>query len=239
MGSRPVRKGRWCMSSFLKRCDAPLLIAIGILAFSVCWSACGSSGGGGGGGGNPPPVTPPAPPPSIVGWTVLTPSVDTLTAYVSSSDGNDADDGLTPATAKATSSAGKALIRNGMPDWLLLKCGDTWTNQSFGSWNKSGRSDTEPIVIGSYGSGARPFVRTGTNDGVDMFTSTPVSHVFVVGIHFNPHTYTGTEDCTAFRLLTTLDDILIEDCFIEGYPQNLIVIADDGPGTITDFRLRR
>src|SRR4051812_9806809 len=36
------------------------------------------------------------------GWTQVTPSSDSRVVYVSSSSGNDANDGLTEATAKAT-----------------------------------------------------------------------------------------------------------------------------------------
>lgn len=58
------------------------------------------------------------------GWTVFVPSSDTRTIYVSSSTGNDSNNGLSESTPKRTIAAGKSLLRNGYPDWLLLKCGD-------------------------------------------------------------------------------------------------------------------
>ena len=60
------------------------------------------------------------------GWTVLAPSPDSITVYVSSSEGDDSNDGLTPATAKRSIDAASVLIRDGYPDWLLLKRGDTF-----------------------------------------------------------------------------------------------------------------
>ncbi|HZL72111.1 MAG TPA: hypothetical protein VFC86_06610, partial [Planctomycetota bacterium] len=224
------------MLRFMNREVLPVVAAVVVLAFSAFWMACGSSGGDSGGGGINPPAPPPLPT-SPLGWTELAPSADTLTIYVSSSTGNNTNDGLSPATPKATINAGKALVRDGMPDWLLLKAGDTWTGQGLGDWTKSGRSASEPIVIGSYGTGARPLIRTGTSDGVSMFD--PVSHVVIVGLHFIAHTYDGSQDTCGMRLLGTLDDILVEDCFVQGYSDNIIVIAVNGAGSLTNFRLRR
>lgn len=92
------------------------------------------------------------------GWTVLTPSSDTRKVYVSSSKGDDGYNGLFPEPAgfqsldgpKATISAGKNVLRDGKPDWLLLRRGDTWTGQSFGAWQLKGRSASERMVIGAY-----------------------------------------------------------------------------------------
>ena len=232
-------KGWLVMLKSLNHGAVTLLAAIAVIAASACWIACGSSSSSGGGGPPAPIVPPPPSPPPIGDWTALTPSSDTVTIYVSDSDGSDSDNGLTPATAKKSISAGKALLRTGFPDWLVLKCGDTFTDD-FGNFTKSGRSDTEPMVITSYGSGARPLIRTGSGDGLEMFGGTPIAHVFIVGLHFQAHTYTGTGGCAAFKLLAVIDDVLVEDCFIEGYSDNLVVQASSGPsGSITNFRLRR
>src|ERR1700730_9225235 len=94
------------------------------------------------------------------GPTDFTPSADTRKIYVSDSTGNDNNDGLTPETAVKTIKKGESLVRNGSSDWLLLKSGDTWTNQSFGDLKFAGRSATNPIVISSYGSGPAPLVKT-------------------------------------------------------------------------------
>ncbi|MEM1214011.1 MAG: hypothetical protein AAGI68_17135, partial [Planctomycetota bacterium] len=126
----------------------------------------------------PQPVTPPEPyplpdpepttPPDVVtppaasgaydpadGWLPLVPSADSRVIHVSWSEGDDANDGLSPSHPIRTIGKGKSMLRSGRPDWLLFRAGDTW-NDRFGSWNWSGRSANEPMVIGAYGSGARP-----------------------------------------------------------------------------------
>ena len=94
------------------------------------------------------------------GWTVVLPSVDTQIVYVSSSTGDDVNSGLSEELPKKTLSAAYAVLRDTMPDWVLLKRGDTWDGETFADqWEKSGRSADEPMLIGSYGSGARPLIK--------------------------------------------------------------------------------
>lgn len=93
------------------------------------------------------------------GWTVLTPSADSRLVYVSSSTGNNSNDGLSPATPKQTIDAANTLVRDGFPDWILLKRGDTFTQPSLARW-KNGRSAAEPLVMTYYGdSGDRPIIK--------------------------------------------------------------------------------
>jgi parallel beta-helix repeat protein len=69
------------------------------------------------------------------------------TYYVSSSTGNDANDGLSEGTAFAT--VGKVNALNLQPgDSVLFKCGDTWRGQML-TITKSGAAGS-PITIGSY-----------------------------------------------------------------------------------------
>lgn len=86
--------------------------------------------------------------PIVNGWTQFTASSDTRIIYVSDTDGDDAtaefytstspevgtDPFLPSGTVKAykTISAAKNGLRNGFPDWILLKKGDVFTNQAFG-----------------------------------------------------------------------------------------------------------
>jgi len=92
------------------------------------------------------------------GWTVLTPSADSRIIYVSSSAGLDTNDGLSQATPRQTIDSARRLLRDGFPDWLLLKSGDTFVAGNFGLWT-SGRSIAEPQVLGSYGTGPRPILQ--------------------------------------------------------------------------------
>ena len=70
---------------------------------------------------------------------------------VSSSTGSDSNSGLTEATPKRTLRAGFDALRNGYPDHLRLRKGDSWTNEKFGNeyngWDKAGRSGSEPMVV--------------------------------------------------------------------------------------------
>ncbi|MCF3649116.1 Ig-like domain-containing protein [Synoicihabitans lomoniglobus] len=93
------------------------------------------------------------------GWTILTPSPDSRMVYVSSSEGDNNFDGLSPSTPKATIDAANALIRDGFPDWMLLKRGDTFPQPNLGRW-KNGRGVNEPMVMTYYGeTGARPVIK--------------------------------------------------------------------------------
>jgi hypothetical protein len=107
------------------------------------------------------------PAPSLVdGWTVIAPCADTITVHVSSSTGDDGNDGLSPAKAKRSIAAGVGLLRDRHPDHLLLKRGDTW-KEGLGHWKKSGRSAEEPMLVSTYGSAAeRPRLLTGAEGAI-------------------------------------------------------------------------
>ena len=189
-------------------------------------------------------------------WTVFQPSPDTRVIHVSSSSGNNAWDGLAPewngsSGPKATIAAGKALLRNGMPDWLLLKRGDTWY-EALGWWGIDGRSATEPILISSYGSSTqRPLLKTGRESG---FTSTAASkdvafrNVAIIGIHFYAHTrdprsadFAGPDGGQGVFIYHTGEHFLIEDCVFQFYMTGVVVQGDvsNGKTGMRDFKIRR
>ena len=125
------------------------------------------------------------------GWIIFTPSADTRIIYVSSSTGNDNNNGLTPQTAVATIAKGEVHLRNGYPDELLLKAGDTFVNQSFGYLNVSGRSAREPMIIGAYGIGPAPIVETPNIRDAVAIGSLPGrggNFLVVEGIYFYAYT---------------------------------------------------
>lgn len=184
----------------------------------------------------PPP--PPPPPPPSVGWTTLTASPDTVAIYVSAA-GNDSNNGLSPAAPLRTIAAGVAKLRNGKPDWLLLKAGDTW-NTGLGTWTKSGRSLTEPMVIGVYGATAvtsRARLRTGTSAGFQMTSSSGVSYLSMIGISMTPEAYTGTQRAQGFRWVGPGRGLLIEDCEIVGFQTNIAIQGQTIP--MRDVKIRR
>jgi hypothetical protein len=94
-------------------------------------------------------------PPVDPGYTVFTPSADTKVIYVSSSQGNDANDGMSEERPVRSVQQGKSLLRNGHPDWLLFKRGDVW-KEGLGRIEMSGRSPSDRMVYGAYGEGPRP-----------------------------------------------------------------------------------
>ena len=179
------------------------------------------------------------------GWTVFTPSTDTRKVYVSSSTGNDSNTGLTEAAPKRTIAAGKVLIRSGFPDWLLLKCGDTW-DEAIGNWSASGRSVTEPVLITSYGTGDRPFLRTGTGEGIVPGFGTNPNFVSVVGLHFKANLYTGSNGSPkGINWIRHTTGFLLEGCYIERYAGNIVIQGfnetngNQPPNRHTNVRIRR
>lgn len=207
----------------------------------------------------PPPVEPPVeppvdpepppiePPPVVTnGWTVFTPSVDTLKVYVSAT-GSDTNDGLTEATAKATIQAGMALLRDGFPDWLLLEKGGTWTTNI--GWTKSGRSDVEQMLLGTYGTGSRPKIDSTSGNGIHTSGSGLISHVVFVGLEVTSSVYNGSAAQNSWHSLklenrsSGVNDILCEDLYMHNY-STVVLLQQRGnqpplPYPNTNVRFRR
>lgn len=177
------------------------------------------------------------------GWTTVGPSSDTRVVYVSSSTGSDTNSGLSESAAVASVAKAKSLVRAGMPDHLLLKRGDVWT-ESFGTWNKSGRSASEPMLIGTYGTAAaRPTLRTGTVNGFDT-NGAAVSHFVMQGIAFHAHTrdpgFTSSYSSAVnngLRFVGSSAGALIEDCSFDSYASNVSI--DDWNGSLNNIRFHR
>lgn len=157
-------------------------------------------------------------------WTDITPSPDTRKVFVSSSMGDDANSGLYANLPVKTLDKAYTLMRDGYPDHMLLLRGDIWENEDFGRWKLSGRSKAEPMLIGAYGEGARPLVRTGlANRGIWLDGALTVEHIAIIGIELHAHTYVGEGSAEAGILfLGGGGDVLIEDCLIRGYKDNIV-----------------
>jgi chitodextrinase len=176
------------------------------------------------------------------GWTDVTPSSDSRVVYVSNSSGSDSNNGLSSGSPVKSISKARALLRDGSPDWMLLKRGDAW-GESLTNWTLSGRNSQEPMLIGAYGSGERPVLNTGT--GIGFKNSGSVSHLVINGIYFHANSrdtdsssYSGTTTGNyGFHTMGDLTDVLVEDAVFDDYTYNLSVTAYSGP--INDFRLRR
>jgi len=81
------------------------------------------------------------------------------THYVDSAAGNDASDGMTPATAWETlTKVNATTFQPG--NKLCLKTGGSWTGQLY---PKGSGTAAAPIVIDQYGAGAKPIIAAGTS----------------------------------------------------------------------------
>jgi len=152
------------------------------------------------------------------GWTTFAPSSGARVVYVSSSGGSDSNSGLSPSSPVASLARAQKLLHSGTGDELLLKRGDTW-HGGFGFWSVSGQSSSNPLVIGSYGTGARPTIDSGSQTGwTNGLTS--VHDVAFIGLHF---TAAGRGGSTPDGIQSSgrLSGVLIEDCCIEGYRNNI------------------
>jgi len=161
------------------------------------------------------------------GWTQILPSSATRMIYVSSAAGNDNNDGRSITRPVKTIARAYDLIRDGQPDWILLRRGDTFF-ESLPNWKKSGRSFSEPMVLTTYGSNVnRPRVLTGDTRAMRATGPETRKHLRFVGIEFEPHTRTRDQGPGGIEFICHHEDILIEDCKIIGYADNLQFQGDD------------
>lgn len=171
------------------------------------------------------------------GWSILTPSGDGRTVYVSFSQGSDFFSGLDPNFPVQTLAKGVSLVRSNYPDRLLLKSGDVW-NADFGTWTKSGRSATEPMVIGAYGDPAdgRPLLLTGVTTAIRTLGA-GVNYLAVVGIHFYAQNSNGLTTGAGMIMLGPTNTLLVEDCVFQNYSVNLV--WQEFFGDLENMTLRR
>jgi len=189
------------------------------------------------------------------GWTVYTPSSDSLFVYVSNT-GNDAtcraytlaevgdpynpNSGVVPC---ATINIGLSKTRNMMPDWLLLRRGDTW-NKPLGEINvqnslhypfsRSGRSYYEPFVVTTYGnSNKRPILHTGEHINAVDLVQPSGDYLAINGIEFISNG-TATDLAEGFVNIWGGNNMLIEDCKFEGYFHGIA-----NQGNTLNFTIRR
>ena len=174
------------------------------------------------------------------GNTVFTPSGDTRTIYVSSSQGNDSNSGLSPDAPLRSIEAGKSLLRDGNPDWLLLKRGDQW-QEGLGNWLTRGRNAQEPIVVGAYGSGDKPLLRTGDNTGLNAYSLPNFHDIAFTNVHLQSRVQ-DREDLdrrtTGVRFLAPGKNVLFEGVTLEGYSDNMVLRGWDQQRTIKDVSVR-
>lgn len=167
-------------------------------------------------------------------WTQFAPSEDTRLVFVSSSTGRDANSGLNPDEPVKSLARAYELLRDGHPDWMLLRRGDEWY-ESLPRPTKSGRSVEERLVIGAYGdSPDRPQVRPADGQqGLQATGTDQLAHIAFVGIHIEPADRSGTSNPVGIRWLAECDDILFEDVCVIGFKDNVILQAYPSSNNLT------
>jgi hypothetical protein len=84
---------------------------------------------------------------------------------------------------------------------MLLRCGDAFDENFGGGIGLSGRSNTERMLLSSYGTGPRPQIRSGSGNGFNIWGNGDGNNMALVGLHFWPNTYDGR---TARRVASSL-----------------------------------
>ncbi len=205
------------------------------------------------------------------GWTVFTPVTGTGSCGNSSSNytgtcvifvaaaGNDSTCAAqlpsvtSPSAGQAckTIAHGIGLLRAGASaDWLLLNRGDTFVNQDFSSLcAQSGTSATTPLLISSYGSGARPIVEPNPSDhwAIGSYGGGGCraggNNIAIVSIEIydytadpsNPNYVSGGNIVAGTEFLNTFSWMLIEDCMFEFAP----IVIETGVAQSSNLTIRR
>ena len=73
-----------------------------------------------------------------------------------------------------------SLLRDGDPDWILFKRGDTFIG-SFSYFNDSGRSAQEPMVVTDYGDPTLPRPVIDAQTDTAFRTGTANHDVYIIG----------------------------------------------------------
>ncbi len=236
----------------------PAIFSAVCLAGALLASSCGFViGTKPNGAGSIPYENPISLPRDAAGWTVFTPSADTRIAYVSAAG----DDGTAAAYAAGepavgpdpfhpsgailpfrTFAAAREAVRNGFPDWILFKRGETFESVSIELL--SGRSAAEFSLVSSYGDDglALPELRpSGDAPVIAGYARDPLQYAAVTNLYcFSAahHTEPGSgvlppQGGSGMNLLTgggIIRSILIEGVRLESFAGN--VIQTYGAGSI-------
>lgn len=196
------------------------------------------------------------------GWTVFTPSADSTIVYVAD-DGNDTtcvgylpsneligSDPFNPVGAVQpclTPAGAYSKTHANMPDWILFKRGDTFTDP-VGSNFRSGRGATEPFLVGAYGSSGASPLFIGSTSGASYNNS--FSWIALSGLSFyadiadpDSPNYLGSPagDGFSFQVQTgeTAQGLLIEGCKFRFFEWNNIGVSTYNTGTFDGATIRR
>ncbi len=210
---------------------------------------------------NPSPTVSPSPSASPlvedpIEWTHFQPSADSRILYVSN-DGDDASgrayalseltDPFNPGEVLAFSSfaAAKALSREGYPDWILLRRGDTFSANISA---RSGRSVAEPSLIGAWGAeGSLPILSPLNIQESALTIGGNTHYAAIADIDFYARTRDpaisayAIDGVVGFSIVSwrPISNILLEGCRFRFFAGNIIQATDTTKTAIQDICLRR
>jgi chitodextrinase len=166
--------------------------------------------------------------------------------------------------ACATINKGNGLLRPGASaDWLLLNRGDTFVGQDFkgsgtgntppGLCSQSGISATQPLLISSYGTGARPIVEPNPGDGSAIGSMAGGgcggggNNIAIVSIEFyaytrdprNPSYNPLSPDIQGTYFLNPITWMLIEDCKFSFFTTDIDVNSMSLTSPMSNVSIRR
>lgn len=180
------------------------------------------------------------------GWTIINLSPDSRVIYVSSSLGNDNNNGESQELPVATIEKAKELVRDGYPDYILLKRGDVWImGEGLGSFY-SGRSAIEPMVVSYYGDeGDRPLIKT--ERSLVHVRDTARSHLAFIGLELyaykhdpNSPDYESEGGISGISYIAAGgSNLLIEDCKFNYMQMGACTTKRNREGDLKNFKFRR
>lgn len=177
----------------------------------------------------------PGVPPRTAGATsVPTEKITGIDVYVSSSSGDNRHDGLSSNAPVKTLQHAYGKMRDGRPDRMLLKRGDTW-HEAFPDWQKSGASETQRMTVGVYGVGPRPIIASGKKSGFRIEKQS-VTHLALENIEFRADardpksaSFDGVERGTeGIFIIAAVRDVVFDNLKVSFYPTGLAILSKTG-----------
>lgn len=201
----------------------------------------------------PPPPPPPLPPPSnltedvscqglslesfpqdAAGWTVY--SVPSRVILVSASNAGKPLN-PDPNTFQVTTLAqAQSYLRKGQNDALLFNRGETFNlTAPLDASKLGGISTSSPMVIGAYGSGARPILKYSSDQGL-LNTNGSLSNLLFLSLDLQANRATGKNPYGFRYVASGGKNILIEDVRVQNFGTG---IAFDVQGSFQNLQMRR
>jgi hypothetical protein len=178
------------------------------------------------------------------GWTQFDPNQAERIIFVSSSRGDDSNNGRSPNQAVRSVARGKSMLRDGHADWLLLKRGDVF-REGLGGWQMGGASSNRPMLIGAYGSGPRPELQPQGADFMNVGGSP--RHLVLVNIHAHatkrdpshPDFTGGYDKANGVFWYGGGGDVHFENCLFEYFNNNIALQSRSNDNRIDGVTLYR